>query len=362
MLNGFMYGKAITKDEKILDFLILEINKPFEKISGLSSKFLIGKKDSEVFPNEFFNEQTNETMRRIVFKREPVIFEYLSTGRLKKWWNISAYSPKQGYIVFLFEDITKRKELEKNIENYTKNLEKLVEERTVQLKDKERLATIGETAGMVGHDIRNPLQAIVGDMYIIKSEIDKIDTIRENGSKQTVLENMQDIDENINYIDKIVSDLQDYTKHLKPNIQEVNISNLIKKSLLSIKIPRNIETVFLVKDLNFRVDPEYIKRIITNLVLNAVQAMPNGGKLTIEAYEKGGDNIIVISDTGIGIPNEIKPKLFSPLFTTKSKGQGFGLSVTKRLIESLGGTVTFESEEGKGTAFTVRLPASRDKR
>ena len=109
-------------------------------------------------------------------------------------------------------------------------------------------------------------------------------------------------------------------------------------------------------------DPDYLKRIAANLTLNAVQAMPKGGKLTIHAYadKTTGDVLITVKDTGVGIPEDVKPKLFTPMMTTKSKGQGFGLAVVKRMTEGLGGTVTFESTEGKGTTFIVRLPPPKE--
>ena len=106
----------------------------------------------------------------------------------------------------------------------------------------------------------------------------------------------------------------------------------------------------------------YINRIMYNLVNNAVQAMPKGGKLTIHAYKEANESVITVKDTGVGIPEAVKGKLFTPMFTTKAKGQGFGLPVVKRMTEALGGTVTFESQEGKGTTFIVRLPPQRAKR
>lgn len=84
--------------------------------------------------------------------------------------------------------------------------------------------------------------------------------------------------------------------------------------------------------------------------------MPDGGKMTIHVFKEGDNAIITVEDTGIGIPDEVKPKLFTPLFTTKAKGQGFGLPVVKRMIEALGGTINFESQVGKGTKFIVSLP------
>ncbi len=109
-------------------------------------------------------------------------------------------------------------------------------------------------------------------------------------------------------------------------------------------------------------DPDFIKRVIENLALNAAQAMPNGGNLKIHAFEnkKTREVTITVVDTGVGIPKNVEGKLFSPMFTTKSKGQGFGLAVVKRMTEALGGTVSFESQQGKGTSFTVRLPSPKE--
>ena len=103
-------------------------------------------------------------------------------------------------------------------------------------------------------------------------------------------------------------------------------------------------------------DADILRRILGNLVINAVQAMPEGGNLSIHAFRQGSDYLIEVKDTGVGISEKAKAKLFTPLFTTKSKGQGFGLAVVKRLTEVLGGTVNFESEVGKGTKFTIELP------
>ena len=102
-------------------------------------------------------------------------------------------------------------------------------------------------------------------------------------------------------------------------------------------------------------DSAYMKRILGNLVSNAVQAMPKGGKLMVQAHRETDAVVITVKDTGVGIPEDAKDKLFTPLFTTKSKGQGFGLAVVKRLTEALGSTVTFDSQEGKGTTFTIKL-------
>ena len=270
---------------------------------------------------------------------------------------------KTSGVVLIFRDITERKKAEEKIEDYQKNLERLVEERTKQLKDSERLAAIGATAGMVGHDIRNPLQAITSDVYLAKTELAEIP---ESPEKQNAIESLQEIEKNIDYINKIVADLQDFARPLKPHMEEADIKLIIDELLEKNSLPKNIKVNVKVETDAKKVltDAAYINRMMYNLVNNAVQAMPEGGKLTIYAHKDKatGDAVITVADTGVGIPEEAKSKLFTPMFTTKSKGQGFGLAVIKRMAEALSGNVTFESQEGKGTKFTVRLPQDNKKK
>jgi len=256
--------------------------------------------------------------------------------------------------------IKAQEKLEENaimLEEYASQMEQLAEQRAEQLKNAERMAAIGQTAGMVGHDIRNPLQAITSDMYLITEEIK---VMGDGESKRAIFESIDSITENLTYINKIVSDLQDYTRPLKPSIQEINLFELIEGTLLTINIPNRIEVTTDVKPKakTLKTDVAYLRRILTNLMTNAVQAMPNEGKLTINVLKKKYKTVITVQDTGVGIPEHVKTKMFTPLFTTKSKGQGLGLAVVKRLVESLKGTVVFESQENKGTKFTLEFSAS----
>lgn len=169
-------------------------------------------------------------------------------------------------------------------------------------------------------------------------------------------ESLDAIEENILYIDKIISDLQDYTRPLIPDAKETNLKELIDNTLLKVNIPKNIRVEANIgANMLLKVDAAYLRRVFTNLIVNAVQAMSNGGKLIIEADTKADKAVISIKDTGVGITEKVKPNLFTPLFTTKSKGQGLGLAVVKRLVEAQGGTVRFESKEGKGTTFIIEL-------
>ena len=241
-----------------------------------------------------------------------------------------------------------------------KRAERQAQEAAKKLQDAERLAAIGATAGMVGHDIRNPLQSITSELYLAKTDLV---AIPESEEKTNIQESLSEIEKNVDYINKIVADLQDFAKPLKPNLGETDLKLIIEQLLKKNGLPDNIEVSVKVEIEASKVvaDSTFINRIMNNLVNNAVQAMPKGGKLTIHAYKEENDTIITVKDSGVGIPEVAKGKLFTPMFTTKAKGQGFGLAVVKRLTEALGGTVTFESEEGKGTTFTIRLPSSSKK-
>jgi len=247
---------------------------------------------------------------------------------------------------------------QKKLAEYANQMERLANERAKQLQDSERLAAIGATAGMVGHDIRNPLQAIIGDVYFAKKDLA---SIPESEAKHAIEESLTEIEKNTDYLNKIVQDLQDYARPLNPKTGEADLKLIIEKLLQKNCIPDNVKLSVKVDDeaRKFVADADYLNRILYNLVTNAVQAMPKGGKLTIEASKQSERIVLNVMDTGVGIPKEIQSKMFTVMFTTKSKGQGFGLPVVKRMTQSLGGTVTFESEEGKGTKFTIELPITK---
>jgi len=224
----------------------------------------------------------------------------------------------------------------------------------LERKETERLVAIGQTAGMIGHDIRNPLQAIVSELYLAKQAVSVSPHIAD---KASALESISLIEEQTDYISKIVSDLQDFARPLKPEYSDVNLPQLVTSVFQTIRVPDNIMLKINVEGFpKIETDPTLIKRILTNLINNAIQAMPKGGNLELMACIKEGKAVITVGDTGQGIPEEIKPKLFTPLVTSKAKGQGLGLAVVKRIVEALNGSITFESEEDKGTKFIIKLP------
>jgi len=255
-------------------------------------------------------------------------------------------------------DITQRKRDQEKIHQYSKHLEQLVAERTKQLVEMERLAAMGQVAGMVGHDIRNPLQALTGEIYLIRSELD---SIVETEAKANIINSLDSVDEEISYINKIVADLQDYSRALRPEMKEVNLDALIAEVFSAVKVPDKIHLSISVKSApKVNADPTFLRRALTNLINNAIQAMPQGGNLEVAGYQENNHVCITIADTGVGIDDALKTKVFTPLFTTKAKGQGLGLAVVKRLVEAQGGSICFESNLNKGTKFWVKLPLNRD--
>mgnify|MGYP001111081813 FL=1 len=247
-------------------------------------------------------------------------------------------------------DITERKRMEEELERYAKHLEELVEERTKKLREAERWAAIGETAAMVGHDLRNPLTSIAGAAYLLKTTL---------GSKMDdkTRESLELIEKNVRDSDKIVKDLLEYSGEIQLELTVANPKSLAEEALSIFNIPENVRVIDLSKnEPGITVDVEKMQRVFVNLIKNAVEAMPEGGTLSISSRKTNGDVEVSFADTGIGMTKEDVEKAFGPFFTTKAKGLGLGLAISKRIVEKHGGSILVESTPGKGSTFTVRLP------
>ena len=257
----------------------------------------------------------------------------------------------------VFHDITEIKKIQIELGKYSQKLEDLVEHRTELLKQtqaklvkSERLAAIGELAGMIGHDLRNPLTGIKNSAYFLKK---KGNTIPETQAREM----LETIDKCVDYSNKIVNDLLDYSREIHLEAKEYSPRKLLEESLAMVSVPDTIEIVNQIDEKpHLMVDLTKIKRVLINLIKNAVEAMPNVGKLTLYGKKVGGLFEISVADTGPGISDEVLPKLFTPLFTTKAQGMGFGLAICKRIVEAHGGTITVKTATGEGTTFKITLP------
>jgi polar amino acid transport system substrate-binding protein len=331
--------------------------------------FIDGKHVANIFTGQFFfaGEGDND-WERFAAQAEKYGFDkgaYLDAFRKAPRWNrekiellmsfytkLTSMLSKKGYLnLRLFELLEKEAKIKAELEEYATRMELLAKQRAEQIKDIERLAAIGQTAGMVGHDIRNPLQSMVCDVYYLRKHYS------DSEKKDEVIRSLESLQKSIFYINKIVADLQDYARPLKPEVILVDVEELVASILKMIDIPNSVTVEVDVSELpKLKGDPYYLQRALTNLIINSIQAMPDGGVLGICSRMTDGKALLIVSDTGEGIPEEVRNRLFTPMFTTKSKGQGFGLQVTKRLVEALGGAVRFESAKDMGTKFTVELP------
>lgn len=245
----------------------------------------------------------------------------------------------------------------KQLEEYANQLEEKVEERTRELKKSQeqllkaqRLAVIGELAGMVGHDLRNPLTSIAGAEYYLRKRLD-------SKADAKIKEMLELIEKNIAYSNKIINDLLEYSREVKLDVTESSPKIIISEALSLIEVPEGIKIIDLTKKKpKIRVDVGKLERAFINIIKNAIEAMSKGGSLTIKSYKINGSVAFSFSDTGTGMPKETIEKLWIPLFTTKAKGMGFGLPICKRIIEAHGGTISVESFPRKGTTFTVTIP------
>jgi len=219
-----------------------------------------------------------------------------------------------------------------------------------QLVKAERLAAIGELAAMVGHDLRNPLQGIVNATYYLKKKnAHKMD---DNGREM-----IKNIEQGIQRSNKIINDLLEYSKDMRIEITETNPKSLLESSLHQVEIPATVEIIDQTQAQPIlKLDKEKIERAFINIINNAFDAMPNGGSLTIKSERRKGEILFHFTDTGIGMSKETLDKLWTPLFTTKAKGMGFGTAICKRIVEAHGGKITAKSATGQGSTFIVTLP------
>jgi signal transduction histidine kinase len=242
-------------------------------------------------------------------------------------------------------------QFEEAVERRTRDMEQVHE----KLIRNERLAAVGELASGVGHELRNPLNVIRNCAYLLKLPL-----IEENDAE--TVNTLALLDKQIDIANKIVTDLLDFTRITPPSPVRVELKTLINESLSWITVPQQI-TVRVHTNGNSRpvwTDPEQVSRVFANIIANAIQAMNvGGGELNIETGEDGDFIWVKFRDTGGGIPADCMEKIFEPLFTTKPKGIGLGLAISKRLVEQNGGKIEVASQPGQGATFTVKLPLEK---
>jgi PAS domain S-box-containing protein len=364
---------------------VYEANQKFAEMLGYSSE---EARQLYVFDWEFLfpREQVLEMVRTVDEAGDH--FETQHRRKDGSTYNVDistngAIVEGQKLIFCVCRDITERKTMEKQLQEKNEELDaqneelkateeelrasndelqaahdKLLETQE-QLIRSEKLAAIGQLASGVGHELRNPLGAIKNAGFYIRRRVANTDI---PSTEPRVIEFLDIIDEEVNSANKVITDLLGFSRVAKPTVAPANIAGIIEDALKYTPVPENIK---LSKDINnglpmVMVDGEQIKQVCLNITLNALQAMAEkGGRLDIRATDKGKFVEVEFIDTGGGIPDSIKKKIFDPLFTTKAKGVGLGLSVCKTIIERHEGDIKVKSQVGKGTTFIISLPTEK---
>jgi signal transduction histidine kinase len=241
------------------------------------------------------------------------------------------------------------------VEERTTSLRQAVtdlEQAQAQLVRQEKLAAMGELASTVGHELRNPLAVIMNILYLLEATAGA-------GASEAMRRHLAIAKRETTAAALIVSDLLDYAAGRAPMLAPVQLTDLVAEALSVVPPPAGVEVVQHVEpDTAINADRDQIRQVLLNLIANGYDSMTDGGVLDVSARSSGDSAQITVTDTGMGMDEETKAHIFTPFYTTKSRGIGLGLAVTKRVVEAHGGTISVQSTASVGTSFTVTVPTA----
>jgi two-component system sensor histidine kinase PilS (NtrC family) len=323
---------------------IKSLNRAATEITGLNFKEVENRNFAETFPDSPImgrsdNDDTNRHGNRTRFE---MTFMAKDGRRLLLGGSVSPLRDSRSLTIgniIIFQDLTAINEMKESLEK------------------SQRLAFIGEMAAGLAHEIRNPLASISGSIQMLKGDL---------GRNETNARLMQII---LRGKDQLENFLKDFLLMARPAPgirEEFDLRETIREVMESLycvaEWNEQIRAVIVLHDdpISIHANKSEIRQVIWNLILNAVQALPEGGDLRIEAQpsriDRGKGAEIKIADTGIGIAEQDYRNIFEPFYTTRDTGTGLGLAVVSRIIDAYGGSIHIQSECGKGTTFTVWLP------
>src|SRR5713101_8301700 len=259
--------------------------------------------------------------------------------------SLSPLETDEGVLVMsAIRDITDRKRAEEALQEKTRALEAAQEE----LVRRERLATMGHLAGSVSHELRNPLGVIKNSVYYLKMVVPEDERVRKH---------LSILEREVATATRIITGMLDFARTTPTTRVPTDLNDLVRDEFYRLRVPDLILFELALTE-NLRpaiVDPDRISIILNNLISNALQAMPEGGAMSLRTRSLPDGLEITVADTGSGIAPDHLERIFEPLFTTKSKGIGLGLSLARRLAEANGGSIWVESTLGSGSRFTIEL-------
>jgi len=264
----------------------------------------------------------------------------------------------------LIDDLKRARE---ELQNWGKELSRKVKEKTEELKrsqaqlfQSEKLAGIGQLAAGIAHEIRNPLGIMATSLYYLNDVLPK--------KKEDVKRHFEILQAEINRCETIINNLLEFSRKSDKELELIDVNQLLNITLSLVEKDLFVRDIKLTKKLEqnptIRANVDEIKQLFLNLILNATQAMPRGGRLEIATSITENERVrIKIADSGVGIPEKDRSKIFDPFFSTKAPGEGTGLGLTlvHAIIERSGGTIQLESQEDKGTTFIIEFPTLDEK-
>jgi len=348
--RGFLYriidniaSPIFVKDEAHRWILL---NDAFCTFMGYKREELMGKSDVDFFPKE---------EAEVFWQKDQLVFD---SGQINV--NEENFTDAQGQVHIivtkkvLFVQENGQKVLVGIINDITdlKNAYAQLQEAQDKLVRSERLAVLGEMAAMIGHELRNSLGVIRNSVYFLKLKLPK------NTKEPKLLKYLDILEEEVRISERVISDILTFNRIKQPVLKKDKINTLIKKTLEKIDLPKGVfKELKLGRSLpDIEVDADQMRRVFTNVVENAVDAMPEGGKLIIKSFLQGEWIVVTFTDTGKGISKEDLTKIFKPGFTTKSHGSGLGLVVCMGILVMHNGKIEVKSKVGEGTETIVYLP------
>ena len=343
----------VTFDQK---GIILDVNKATIRATGRNREELIGTR----FADYFTDPERAHKVAMLVFEAGEVrdyelVIKAKDGTETVVAYNASLYRNRTGQVVGAYayaRDITDLKRFEAEVrrerDKVKEGMQKLKETQDKLIRS-ERFAAIGEAAAYLSHEIKNPLMVIGG----FASQVEK--SLGEDHANRRRLKIIQD---EIRRLEQMLTECRDFTRPSEPQKKLQDINSVIEKTLALLENDLRDRGINYEKNLSSKLppilfDPRQIEQVLINLLKNAMESMPDGGRLVISSWLENGHVKVSIVDSGIGVPPEMIEKIFNPFYTTKKKGTGLGLTVCRKIMEDHEGNISIHSEKGKGTMVTI---------
>jgi signal transduction histidine kinase len=351
LLEKIKLRDLVQKTIESIDLGIVVLNKDFNlEFINKSAKVLLGKdqESGNFFKHFTILKNLENEFKEVINSKKSFEKKITISENPKKIWEIKAFpiltqEESIENIVVIIEDITEKVEMEN------------------QILQSEKLAVIGKLVASISHEVKNPLSIINQSAYSLKRKVNKL--CKENAEE--IIAGLDRIEKSVYRANDIVERLLNFTKPYYSKIESINIKDVIEEAIKlsflqakrsDISISKRLSNAYVKGDRNALI------QLFINILINAIESIEDKGSISIRTYKdkSKGVAVIKIRDTGVGIPSQYLDKIFEPFFTTKESGTGLGLAVVYRIVESHGGKIYVESEEGKGTEFTVELPLNKE--